>query len=186
MSMPVLNYGLSHIADGQFVLTEPIAVNLPVLAFTALLAVLTGVLFSCLPALQFSPALNDDLRDGQRSVASGRNHSATFLPLANWRWRWSSCSARRCCCAAFRSCLPSILAFVPIILLAVKIDLPANLYSKPEQVESFSTRLQEQAEHIPGVTSAAHHQRAAIDAIEVDDALRGTGRAATGAGQLFR
>ena len=37
----------------------------------------------------------------------------------------------------------------------MKIDLPANIYSKPEQVESFSTRLQEQAEHIPGVTSAA-------------------------------
>ena len=40
-------------------------------------------------------------------------------------------------------------------LLSVKIDLPPNIYSKPEQVESFSTRLQEQAEHIPGVTSAA-------------------------------
>ena len=155
MSMPVLNYGLSHIADGQFVLTEPIAVNLPVLAFTALLAVLTGVLFSCLPALQFSPALNDDLRDGQRSVASGRNTLRNVLAAAELALAVVVLFSAALLLRSFQKLLAVDPGFRTDHLLSVKIDLPANIYSKPEQVESFSTRVQEQAEHIPGVTSAA-------------------------------
>jgi predicted permease len=155
MSMPVLNYGLSHIADGQFVLTEPIAMNLPVLAFTALLAVLTGVLFSCLPVLQASPALNDDLRDGQRSVASGRNTLRNVLAAAELALAVVVLFSAALLLRSFQKLLAVDPGFRTDHLLSVKIDLPANIYSKPEQVESFSTRLQEQAEHIPGVTSAA-------------------------------
>src|SRR6202012_3703611 len=33
-SMPLLNYGLSHVTERQFALTEPIALSFPVLAFT--------------------------------------------------------------------------------------------------------------------------------------------------------
>ncbi len=155
MSMPLLNYGLSHIADAQFVLTEPIAVNLPVLAFTALLAIFTGVLFSCLPALQSSPALNDDLRDGQRSVAGGRSTLRNVLAAGELALAVVVLFSAALLLRSFQKLLAVDPGFRTDHLLSVKIDLPANVYSKPEQVESFSTRLQERVEHIPGVTSAA-------------------------------
>ncbi len=40
-------------------------------------------------------------------------------------------------------------------LVAAKIDLPANVYASPQQVENFSTRLQADVERLPGVTSSA-------------------------------
>jgi predicted permease len=155
MSMPVLNYGLSHIADRQFVLAEPIAVNLPVLAFTALLAVFTGVLFGCLPALQSSPASNDDLRDGQRSVAGGRSTLRDVLAAGELALAVVVLFSAALLLRSFQKLLAVDPGFRTDHLLSVKIDLPANIYSKPEQVEGFSTRLQAQAEQIPGVSSAA-------------------------------
>ena len=55
---------------------QPIGVNLPVLAFTAAVALLTGAAFGLIPALQVSrPDLNDILRDaGRGSTGGGARH----------------------------------------------------------------------------------------------------------------
>ncbi len=37
----------------------------------------------------------------------------------------------------------------------MKLDLPASVYAKPEQVEAFSTQLQERIAQLPGVASVA-------------------------------
>jgi hypothetical protein len=140
--MPLLNYGLSRVPDGQFALTQPVTLSFPVLAFTALLAALTGVLFGCLPALQTSPALNDSLRDGQRTVVSGRNSLRNILAAAELALAVVVLFSAVLLLRSFQKLLAVDPGFRTDHLLAVKIDLPANIYNKPEQVESFSTRLQ--------------------------------------------
>ena len=154
-SMPLLNYGLSHIVDTPFARTEPIGLSLPVLGFTALLALLTGILFSCFPAFHTSPNLNDSLRNGQRTVVSGRSRIRNVLVAGELALAVVVLFCATLLLRSFQKLLAVDPGFRVDHLLALKVDLPANVYSKPEQVESFSTRLLERVEHIPGVTSAA-------------------------------
>jgi predicted permease len=153
--MPLLNYGLSHIADRQFVLAQPIGLSLPVLSFTAALALLTGIIFSCFPALHATPSLNDSLRDGQRTVVSGRSRLRNILAAGELALAVVVLFSAALLLRSFQKLLAVDPGFRTDHLLALKIDLPANVYSKPDQVERFSMRLQEQAEHIPGVSSVA-------------------------------
>jgi predicted permease len=154
-SMPLLNYGLSQIADRQFALGQQIELSLPVLSFTAALALLTGIVFSCFPALHFLPDLNDRLRDGQRTVVGGRSRIRNVLAAGELALAVVVLFSAALLLRSFQKLLAVDPGFRTDHLLALKIDLPANIYSKPEQVERFSMRLQERAEHIPGVTSAA-------------------------------
>ena len=112
-SMPPLNYGLSHIADRQFALAQPIGLSLPVLSFTAALALLTGIIFSCFPALHV-PALNDSLRDGQRTVVSGRSRLRSILAAGQLALAVVVLFSAALLLRSFRSCSPSIPDFAPI------------------------------------------------------------------------
>jgi predicted permease len=153
--MPLLNYGLSHIGDAQFALTEPIGLSLPVLFFTAALALLTGIVFSCFPAVRAVPELSDNLRDGQRTVVSGRSRLRNVLAAGELALAVVVLFSAALVLRSFQKLIAVDPGFRTDHLLALKIDLPANVYSKPDQVERFSMRLQDLAEHIPGVTAAA-------------------------------
>ncbi len=113
-AMPLLNYGLAHIADAHFDASQPITLTTPVLLFTAFLAIVTAVLFSCFPALNVSPALSENLRDSQRGIVSGRNKLRNALAAGELALAIVVLFARRCCCAASRSCWRSIPASAPI------------------------------------------------------------------------
>jgi putative ABC transport system permease protein len=55
-------------------------INLPALAFTALVSLVTGVLFSLAPALQFTrPALNEALKEAGRGLSAGRGRLRSAL-----------------------------------------------------------------------------------------------------------
>ncbi len=154
-AMPLLNYGLSRVADERFALRQPIALNAQVLAFTAALALLTAVLFSTFPALHAGASINSTLRDAQPNVIRGRNRLRNVLAAAEMAFAVVVLFCAALLLHSFQKLLAVDPGFRTDHLLAAKIDLPANLYSKPEQVNNFSKRLQEQVESIPGVTSAA-------------------------------
>lgn len=154
-AMPLLNYGLSRVADDRFALRQPVALNAPVLAFTAALALLTAVIFSCFPALHAGSSINSSLRDAQPNVIRGRNRLRNILAAAEMAFAVVVLFSAALLLRSFQKLLAVDPGFRTDHLLAAKIDLPANLYSKPEQVNNFSKRLQEQVESVPGVTSAA-------------------------------
>jgi predicted permease len=152
---PLLNYGLSRIGGEAVVAGQSLSLNLPVLGFSSLLALLTGAMFSVFPVLHASPDLNDSLRDGQRTATSGRTPLRTLLAGGEMALAVVVIFAAALLLRSFQKLLAVDPGFRTDHLLAVKIDLPANLYSKPEQVATFSKRLQDEVERIPGVTSAA-------------------------------
>ena len=93
-------------------------------------------------------------------------------------------SPRRCCCAAFRSCLAVDPGFRTDHLLAGE-DRSAGQYL--QQARAGGALLHASA-GAGGTHSrrhfGRHHQRSAVDAVEVDDPLRGARRAASGRRQL--
>ena len=135
--------------------TQPIGLSLPVLAFTALIAVVTGVAFSTFPAMNAAPDLNSNLRDGQRTATAGRRPLRSVLAAGQMALAVIVLFTAALLLRSLQKLLAVDPGFRTDHLLAIKIDLPANVYSKAQQVESFSMRLQEQVEQIPGVTSAA-------------------------------
>ena len=77
-AMPLLSLGLARMDNQPFASAQAIGLNLPVLAFTASLAIVTGVAFSLLPALSIAPVLNDSL--ARRSAhCHSRPQAATQL-----------------------------------------------------------------------------------------------------------
>ena len=63
----------------------------PVVAFTMITALTTGILFGLVPAFVSTSRVSDALRDGGRHGGGRRLHRV----LSSWssrRWRWRSCS----------------------------------------------------------------------------------------------
>ncbi|MGC2108779.1 MAG: ABC transporter permease [Candidatus Korobacteraceae bacterium] len=154
-AMPLLTYGLARMGSQPFASMQPIAISLPVLALTALLAIATGAAFSLLPALQAAPDLNEGLRDGQRTATSGRKPLRNLLAAGEMALAVVVLFTAALLLRSLQKLLAVDPGFRTDHLLAVKIDLPNNLYATPQQVERFSMQLQQQVEQIPGVISAA-------------------------------
>ncbi len=152
---PLLSYGLAHVGNEAFASMEPIGLNLPVLAFTALLAILTGVLFSLFPALSIAPSLNQSLRDNRRTATGNRKPLRSFLAAGEMALAVVVLFSAALLLRSFQKLLAVDPGFRTDHLLAVKVDLPPNTYAKTEQVEKFSTDLQANLERTPGVISAA-------------------------------
>lgn len=65
--------GLVLLAPKDLPRLDEIAIDMPVLAFTLLISLVTGVLFGMVPALRISRVdLNDALREGGRSMSGGK------------------------------------------------------------------------------------------------------------------
>ncbi len=154
-AMPLLNYGLAHVAEAHFDTSHPVTLTTPVLLFTALLAIITAVLFSCFPALHVSPALSENLRDSQRSIVSGRNTLRNALAAGELALAIVVLFSASLLLRSFQKLLAVDPGFRTDHLFALKVDLPPNAYSKQDQVNNFSRQLQDGTEHIPGVVSAA-------------------------------
>jgi predicted permease len=137
---------------------NPVSVNLPVLAFTAALAVLTALLFGLVPALKAS---RTDLVEGLR--ASGR--SASFSPGARAIGNALVAGEVMLSLALLAGAgllIESVnrLASVPLgfrtdRLLAMEISLPKANYVTPAQRSRFYNEALDKAAALPGVESTA-------------------------------
>ena len=153
-AIPVLNYGLARVTDQPFSATLSIGLSLPVLMFTSLLAVLTGILFSLVPSgAGFD--INDSLRAGTRTFTAGRKPIRSILAAGEVALAVVVLFTAVLLLRSWQKLLAVDPGFRTDHLLAVKLDLPARAYGKPEQVEAFSTRLQERIARLPGVASVA-------------------------------
>jgi putative ABC transport system permease protein len=133
-----------------------LGMNLPVLAFTFGLSVLSGLVFGLAPALQVSKTnLNESLKEGSRQ-ASGRSYrlrsslvvfevalSLVLLVGAGLFFR------------SFLNLFKTDPGFNPDNVLTMRLMLPAAKYRDEPQAAAFYTDLVQRVKAKPGVESAA-------------------------------
>jgi putative ABC transport system permease protein len=131
--------------------------NLPVLAFTFAISILTGLLFGLAPALQVSKAnLNTDLKEGSRGAAAfRRSRVRSVLVVAEVALSLVLLAGAGLLLRSFVKLRGVPLGFNPDHLLTMSIALPEARYESKVQVQSFYNVLLEHAQSLPDVKSAA-------------------------------
>jgi predicted permease len=137
---------------------RPAGINLPVLAFTFGVSVLTGVLFGLLPALRASKTdLHDTLKEGARGESVGAHGhrllggfvvsqvAVAFVLLVGAGLLLRSFARLREVDPGFR----------PERVMTMRVALPPNRYDDNTAIGGFYGRLVENLRALPGVTAAA-------------------------------
>ncbi len=126
----------------------------PVLAFTAVLAIVTGVLFGLLPALQLSrPDVAEVLKDGGRSGTAGRSRQLARRGLVVLQLA-SSVVLALAAGLLIRSLIELNridLGFNPANVLTAQLHVPATDYPRPEDVVRFHRQVVDGVARISGV-----------------------------------
>jgi putative ABC transport system permease protein len=145
---------LSTLAVSSLPRIADVHVDVWVLAFTAGISILSGVLFGMVPALQLSkPDLNSVLRDeGRGSTGSRhRNHARSLLVIAQVALSMVLLVGSGLLIRSFARLQTVNLGFDPAQVLTMRIALPPTKYAAAQQMISFYNRTLQQIGNLPGV-----------------------------------
>ena len=133
-----------------------LGINLPVLAFTLGLSILSGLVFGLAPAWQVSkPNLNDVLKEGGRQM-SGRSHRLrSSLVVFEVALSMILLVGAGLLVRSFLSLLRTSPGFNPDGVLTMSLVLPAAKYKEDPQRFNFYRDLVQRVQSLPGVQSAA-------------------------------
>ena len=128
-----------------------------VLAFTALIAFATSVLFSIAPAIRAMRVdLNDSLKDGSQSASSGagRQHFRNSLVVLEMALAVVLLVGAGLMLRSLWALQRVQLGFDPSNVLTMRLSAPQGTYETPEQVVQFYERLLDRIRQLPGVRVA--------------------------------
>jgi putative ABC transport system permease protein len=137
---------------------SPISVDGRVMAFAALIAIATGIVFGLAPALHASRAnLNDALatRAGGLVARVGRIEMRGVFVVAQIALSVVLLVAAGLLARTLVKLQQVDLGFDASNLLTMEFRLPAKKYTEPRQISDFFTRAIAEIRSVPGVTSAA-------------------------------
>ena len=133
-----------------------LGINLPVLGFTMLLSILSGVLFGLAPALQLSkPNLNASLKEGGRQAGSGSHRLRSVLVVAEVGLSLMLLVSAGLLLRSFLQLVKTDPGFNSENLITMNLVLPAAKYQDDTQRSAFYSDLVARVEQLPGVTSTA-------------------------------
>ncbi|MEK6410066.1 MAG: ABC transporter permease [Acidobacteriota bacterium] len=133
---------------------EAVTVDGRVLAFTAGLALLTGLLFGLMPALRaYRMGMVAAMHEGGRGGTSSRR-STSALVAAQFALSFVLLIGAGLLLKSFQRLQSVDLGFNPEKLLTMFVSLPARKYSKPEQSLQFYQSLIDRLRSLPGVRAA--------------------------------
>ncbi len=135
-----------------------IAINIPVLVFTSVISLVTGLIFGLLPALGTSRLnVSASLKEGAPSAGFGRRHSRlrNVLIVSEVALSVALLTAAGLMMKSFARLESVSPGFNPDKLLTMFLTLPAAKYKSDQQVASFYEQLIERVQNLPGVQSAA-------------------------------
>ena len=148
---------LVSLLPADFPRADAIHVNLPVLAFTLLVAVAAGFLFGLAPALQISRTdLQKGLREGGRSSTGSGRHTRvrSVLVVAEVSLACVLLIGAGLMLRSFLNLLRMDRGFRPEHVLTASIPLPEADYKPGEAASRFYDQLVTNLSSIPGVKSA--------------------------------
>jgi putative ABC transport system permease protein len=135
-----------------------IRIDIPVLAFTVVLAVATTLVCGVVPALEGSRAVaGDALKEGGRSGAPGRRQRRMLGGLVTVQFALSMIllAAGGLLVRSFAKLTAVDPGFQPDRVLTLATSLPATGYPRGADVRTFYLRLMERVQALPGVTAAS-------------------------------
>ncbi len=147
---------LVRLAPGNIPRLEQVGINAPVLGFTLLLSLATGLFFGLAPALQSSrPDLHHSLKEGGRtSAAAGRRRLRSLLVVAEVALSLMLLIGAGLLLRSFVRLLDVNLGFQPANVLTARVSLPDAAYPEDEDVAAFQQEVLRRLESLPGVHSA--------------------------------
>jgi putative ABC transport system permease protein len=161
----VLGVGLaSLLLDGLVAMMPPftlpseadVRLNVPVLLFTLLVSMLSGVLFGCMPAWQATRVnLNDTLKAGGRSMVGGRHLLRQALVAIEFALALTLLAGGGLAIHSLIKLSHVQLGFSADHLLIFRVSVPDTRFSEPAQVIAFYRQLLERIQAVPGVVSAS-------------------------------
>ena len=134
-----------------------VTVDMQVLTFTALVAVVTSVAFSLAPAFRaLRVDLADSLKDGAQGASSGgaRQRFRNALVVVEMALAVVLLVGAGLMLRSLWSLQRVQLGFDPSHVLTMRLSLPQATYQNPEQVVEFYARLVDRVRQLPGVRSA--------------------------------
>jgi predicted permease len=147
---------LAHLTSVSIPLLSDVHMDFSVVGFTALIAILTGVLFGLFPAFQVpSLKLHDTLKDANRGSSQGRSHAwiRSALVVSEVALACVLLVGAGLLIRSFLRVLDIDLGFHPERAAALRID-PDSTYNTEEKRNAYFTQALHSALEIPGVEAA--------------------------------
>jgi putative ABC transport system permease protein len=135
-----------------------IAINLPVLIFSVVIAVTTGMLFGLWPALQLSrPELSQVMQAGTRRIAGGGRGRVTnnVLIAAQIALTLVMLTGAGAAMEGFLALLHTPLGYDPHNVMSVGIPVHENTYKTWAERTAYFEQIRQRVATVPGVTIAA-------------------------------
>jgi predicted permease len=135
----------------------PVALDVPVMAFTLALGVMTTLVFGLLPALRtLRLNLVDALREGspQATMGGGRQRLRSALVVAEVALAVILVVGAGLMVRSLSALGGIDLGFNPDRVLTLRLAVPASRYDTPESVVTFYRTLMERIRELPGVEAA--------------------------------
>ncbi|HEV8138002.1 MAG TPA: ABC transporter permease [Pyrinomonadaceae bacterium] len=135
---------------------DQLGINFPVLAFTLILSLISGLVFGLLPAVQASnPNLNNSLKEGGRTGGGGSHRLRSSLVVFEIALSLILLVGAGLLVRSFLSLLKTNPGFEPDHLMTMNLLLPSAKYKEDAQVVAFYKDLVQRAQQVPGVKDAA-------------------------------
>jgi putative ABC transport system permease protein len=135
-----------------------IQINVPVLIFSVLIALITGILFGLWPALQLSrPEVNQAIQSGSRRIAGGGRGRLTnnVLIAAQLALTWVMLAGAGAAMEGFVSLLHQRLGYDPHNVMSVGIPIHENTYNTWAERRTYFEQMLEKTASVPGVSQLA-------------------------------
>lgn len=147
----------SHLSHDTLPRAAGIHINGLVLAFTAAVSILTGIIFGCAPALQGAAAdVNDALKQSSPSAVGARHQRLhSIFVVSQLAMSLALLVAAGLLIRSFTRVLRVDLGFNPHGVVSAVIIVPETHYSRVRATEEFFEQALRNIEQIPGVSSAA-------------------------------
>lgn len=161
---------------------DQIRIDGSVLGWTALVSLITGLVFGLTPAWQSSRLnLNEALRDGGRNTTEslGKRRWRNLFVITELALAVMLLTGAGLLIKSLWRLQQVDLGIRPEQVLTMQLALRGQRYEKPEQVRDFSSRLIEQTRSLPGVRAAAVSNSLPPDDTDFSSDFTIEGRAAT-------